>query len=66
MTSALKRRQLSQSFTLFAVSLFCMFGATVAHAQWKAMNPVREVRQETDGVVFTMGKGNLRVQVCSD
>ena len=29
------------------------------------MNPVRKVQQEADGVVFSMGTGTLRVQVCS-
>ena len=43
-----------------------LFGASVAHAQWIAMNPVRKVQQETDGAVFTMGTGTLKVQVCSD
>ena len=43
-----------------------LFGASVAHAQWIAMNPVRKVQQEADGAVFTMGTGTLKVQVCSD
>ena len=30
------------------------------------MNPVRTIRQEADGVLFTMGTGSLKVQVCSD
>jgi len=30
------------------------------------MNPVHKVQQETDGVLFTMGTGTLKVQVCSD
>ena len=30
------------------------------------MNPVRKVQQESDGVVFSMGTGTLKVQVCSD
>ena len=30
------------------------------------MNPVRKVQQEPDGVVFTLGTGTLKVQVCSD
>jgi alpha-D-xyloside xylohydrolase len=47
----------------FAVCVFC---ATIAQAQWTAMNPVKKFQQEADGVVFTMGTGTLRVQVCSD
>jgi alpha-D-xyloside xylohydrolase len=30
------------------------------------MNPVTSVQQQTDGVVFTMKTGTLKVQVCSD
>ena len=30
------------------------------------MNPVRDVQQQADGVLFTMGSGTLKVQVCSD
>ncbi len=30
------------------------------------MNPVKKVQQESDGAVFTMGTGALRLQVCSD
>ncbi len=30
------------------------------------MNPVNKVQQVTDGVLFTMGTGTLKVQVCSD
>ncbi|SPE25526.1 Alpha-xylosidase [Acidobacteriia bacterium SbA2] len=44
----------------------CLFCAATAHAQWRPMNPVHKVQQETDGVLFTMGTGTLKVQVCSD
>ena len=30
------------------------------------MNPVRNAQQQPDGVLFTMGTGTLKVQVCSD
>jgi len=30
------------------------------------MNPVRNVQQQADGVLFAMGTGTLKVQVCSD
>ena len=30
------------------------------------MNPVRDVHQETDGALFSMGSGTLKIQVCSD
>jgi alpha-D-xyloside xylohydrolase len=44
----------------------CLLSATAAHAQWTAMNPVRQVQQQPDGVLFSMGTGTLKVQVCSD
>jgi alpha-D-xyloside xylohydrolase len=37
-----------------------------ALAQWTPMNPVQNVQKESDGTVFTQGKGTLKVQVCSD
>ena len=30
------------------------------------MNPVKQVQQQPDGALFTMGTGTLKVQVCSD
>ena len=36
------------------------------NAQWTPMNPVKKVQQEADGVVFSMGTGTLKLQVCSD
>jgi alpha-D-xyloside xylohydrolase len=40
--------------------------ATSAYAQWTPMNPVTAVQQQPDGVLFTMGTGSLKLQVCSD
>jgi alpha-D-xyloside xylohydrolase len=53
-------------FSFLATLSVCFFCAAAAHAQWTAMNPVRKVQQESDGVVFSMGTGTLKVQVCSD
>src|ERR1039458_9044477 len=62
-----KDRQSRRLFVLFLVGLFVSpFCAIAAHAQWTAMNPVKQVQQQPDGVVFTMGTGTLKVQVCSD
>ena len=36
------------------------------HAQWTPANPVTAVQQQSDGVLFTMQQGSLKVQVCSD
>ena len=53
---------------LFFVLAFaaCLVFSTLADAQWTPMNPVRKVQQETDGLVFSMGSGTLKLQVCSD
>ena len=54
-------------FILFLASLFnALFCAPAAHAQWTGMNPVRQVQQQADGVLFSMGTGTLKVQVCSE
>src|SRR5690349_24687255 len=52
-------------FVLIAVSI-AFFAANAAHAQWTPMNPVRNVQQQADGVLFSMGTGTLKLQVCSD
>ena len=60
-------RQSPRLFVSFLLCLFvCLFCAAAAQAQWKPMNPVRDVQQQADGVLFTMGSGTLKVQVCSD
>ena len=60
-------RQSPRLFASFLLCLFvCLFCAAAAQAQWKPMNPVRDVQQQADGVLFTMGSGTLKVQVCSD
>ena len=51
--------------SLLAIGSF-LFCVTDTHAQWSAMNPVRQVQQQSDGVLFSMGTGSLKVQVCSD
>ncbi len=44
--------------------LLCLSSSTFA--QWNALNPVKSVKQQTDGVVLTMQAGTLRLLVCSD
>jgi alpha-D-xyloside xylohydrolase len=44
--------------------LLCLSTSTLA--QWNALNPVTNVKQQADGVVLTMQAGTLRVVVCSD
>jgi alpha-D-xyloside xylohydrolase len=63
----MKAGQLRRFFVPFLIALLtCLFSATAVQAQWTAMNPVRTIQQEADGVLFTMGTGSLKVQVCSD
>src|SRR5712691_8509726 len=59
-------RQNLRLFTVLVTVLGLLLPATLAHAQWTAMNPVRNIQQEQDGVLLTMGTGTLKVQVCSD
>ena len=47
--------------TLFAATLLAP-----ALAQWEPRNPVLAVHPQSDGAIFTMKTGTLRLQVCSD
>src|ERR1700682_4349459 len=63
----LKKREIFRFFVSLLLALsYCLLSPNHAHAQWRAMNPVREVQQQADGVLFSMGTGTLKVQVCSD
>jgi len=46
---------------LFLVAL----AAASAAAQWNPLNPVRDVRQQGDGLLLAMESGVLRLQVCT-
>jgi alpha-D-xyloside xylohydrolase len=56
----------SRRFAVSFLSGILLVCVTAADAQWTAMNPVKQVQQQADGVLFTMGTGTLKVQVCSD
>jgi alpha-D-xyloside xylohydrolase len=47
---------------LFFVATF----TTHANAQWNPENPVKSFQQQPDGVQFTLERGVLKLQVCSD
>ena len=47
-----------------ACLVFCLL--TLAHAQWGPLNPVVNAEQTTDGVVFKMQSGLMKLQVCSE
>ena len=46
--------------------LFLALAAAGLHAQWNAPNPVVGVERQSDGVLFKMQTGAMRLQVCSD
>ena len=46
--------------------LISLLLAAAADAQWNPLNPVTGVQQQSDGVLFAMQTGVLRVQVCTD
>jgi alpha-D-xyloside xylohydrolase len=48
------------------MAVYCCCSPRLSHAQWTPMNPVRNAQQQSDGAVFTMGTGTLKIQVCSD
>ena len=50
----------------FLAVIFVLSLASSATAQWTRMNPVVAIQQQTDGAIFTMKSGTLRLQVCSD
>ena len=54
------------SFLPLFMAVCCCWSPRPLHAQWTPMNPVRNVQQQADGAVFTMGTGTLKIQVCSD
>jgi len=59
---SIQRRVLAIA-VVFAVYLLSAVGASV---QWNPLNPVRDFQQQSDGVLFVLEKGALRLQVCTD
>jgi hypothetical protein len=54
------------AYALLALFTFwCLVLAGSARAQWNPLNPVMQVQQQPDGVLFTMQAGVLKLQVCS-
>ena len=50
-------------------SLLCLVPLSlvaIANAQWAPLNPVTAVKQQSDGVLFDMKTGTLKLQVCTD
>jgi alpha-D-xyloside xylohydrolase len=51
---------------LCLTALFVAALVSPALAQWEPRNPVVAVQPQSDGAIFTMKTGKLRVQLCSD
>src|ERR1700694_3791141 len=63
----LKKRGIFRFFVSLLLALSsCLPSPNHAHAQWTAMNPVRDVQRQAGGVFFSLGPAPLKVQVCSD
>jgi alpha-D-xyloside xylohydrolase len=50
----------------YALLLSLLLLAPNAVAQWNALNPAKGIERQSDGVLFTMQTGLLRLEVCSD
>src|SRR5258708_16764427 len=46
--------------------VFILVIVSPARAQWAPLNPVAGIQPQSDGALFTMKSGVLRVQICSD
>ncbi len=44
----------------------CLIPVPASHAQWNPLNPVTAVQQQSDGVLFNLQSGVMRVRVCTD
>jgi alpha-D-xyloside xylohydrolase len=49
-----------------ALLLLLLSFCAAANAQWSPLNPVQSVKKQMDGVLLTMERGTLRIEVCSD
>ncbi|MGD0305586.1 MAG: TIM-barrel domain-containing protein [Candidatus Acidiferrales bacterium] len=57
----------TQKISILWKTLSCIvLLASSAAAQWNALNPVKDVKQQPDGAVLTMERGTLRLVVCTD
>ena len=52
--------------SIFLLGFLFSLAALPARAQWAPRNPITNVQQLTDGVLFTMQVGMLKLQVCTD
>jgi alpha-D-xyloside xylohydrolase len=59
-------QRLAKFFLLFLIGTFPLLTPIGAPAQWTPMNPVRKFEKEADGLVFSMGTGTLKLQICSE
>src|SRR5208337_4390844 len=59
-------RSTSWSRLCRVVLLLILLPAATAKPQWNPLNPVKSVEKQSDGVLFRMQTGLLRLQACSD
>lgn len=59
-------RQQGSDLTKLGLLILLCLPASMAHAQWRPLNPVVGVRQQPQGVLFAMQTGVLQVEVCND
>jgi len=50
----------------YALLLSLLWLAPNAIAQWNPLNPAQGIERRSDGVLFTMQTGLLRLEICSD
>src|SRR5882724_8380331 len=58
--------RLQSSFLLPLSCALSLLPVMTAFAQWAPRNPVTDVQQQSDGVLFKMQTGSLKLQVCAD
>jgi len=59
---SLRRSAFSGGALLALLLSFC----APARAQWNALNPVKEVQKQADGILLKIERGTLRITACSD
>ncbi|HEY1676783.1 MAG TPA: glycoside hydrolase family 31 protein [Candidatus Sulfotelmatobacter sp.] len=62
----MRLRNVLRMLVYFAAGIGLLIGSIPARAQWTPLNPVKSIQQESDGAVFTMATGTLKIRICSD
>jgi alpha-D-xyloside xylohydrolase len=59
-------RQQRSDFGRLGLFILLCLPVSMAHAQWRPLNPVVGARRQAQGVFFTMQTGVLQIEVCND